>query len=207
MEQFVLVPLSVCNSSNNPTSVTKQELPKCKLDQTPTYQKDKLKKEINQHLSTSASPLVNKILESPRIKLSNSNTLILEGIDTGVPLKDFAQSLNRKKLPIPDIYFTLLDAASITPDPVVNSHAKVKERGAWILYEIWTTKVAENLHTRNCSIWFSAQFDRSSETLSVKGQKSFTSKKLHILGSYKQHVISKEWKPLRDSKMKFGVWI
>ena len=74
MEQFVLVPLPVYNSSNNPTIVTKQELPKYKPEQTPTCHKDTLKKEINQQLSTSASPLVNKILESPRIKLSNSNT-------------------------------------------------------------------------------------------------------------------------------------
>ena len=39
---------------------------------------------------------------------------------------DFAQRLKRKNVPTPDIYFTLLDAASITPDLDVNSHAKVK---------------------------------------------------------------------------------
>ena len=80
MEQFVLVGVSAYNSSNNPTIVTKQELPKSKPKQTPTYHKDTLKKEINQQLSAKASPLVNKILESPRIKLSKSNTLILDGI-------------------------------------------------------------------------------------------------------------------------------
>ena len=74
MEQFVLVPLSVYNSSNNPTIVKKQDLPKYKPEPNPTYHKDTLKKEINQQLSTSASPLVNKTLESPRIKVSNSNT-------------------------------------------------------------------------------------------------------------------------------------
>ena len=129
MEQFVLVPLSVHNSSNSPTFVTKQELPKYKPEKTPTYHKGTLKKEINQQLFTSASPL-NKILESPRIKLSSSNTLILDGIETGLLLKDFAQPLKRKNVPIPDIYFTSLDAASITPNLVVNSHAKGKERGA-----------------------------------------------------------------------------
>ena len=35
-----------------------------------------------------------------------------------------------------DIYFTLLDAASIAPDIVVNSLAKGKERGAWIPFKI-----------------------------------------------------------------------
>ena len=129
MKQFVLVPLSVYNSRNSPTNVTKQELPKNKPEQTPTYHKDTLKKEIDQQLSTSASPLVNKALESPRIKLSNSNTLILDGKETGVLLKDFAQRLKRKNVPLPDIYFTLLDAASITPNLVVNSPAKGKKEG------------------------------------------------------------------------------
>ena len=136
MEQFFLVLLSAYNSSNNPTIVTKQELPKYKTEQTPTHHKDTLKKEINQQLSTSASPLVSKILESPRIKLSKSNTSILDGIEIGVLLKDFAQRLRRKKVTIPDIYFTLFDAASITPDNVVNSHAEGKERRAWIAFKI-----------------------------------------------------------------------
>ena len=106
MEQFVLVPLSVYNSRNSPTNVTKHEIPKYKPEQTPTYHKETLKKEINQQLSTSSTPLVNKILESPRIKLSNSNTPILDGIETGVLLKDFSQRLKHKHVPIPDIYFT-----------------------------------------------------------------------------------------------------
>ena len=78
MEQFVLVSLSVYNSSNNPTIVTKQELPKYKPEQNPAYHKDTLKKVINQQHSTSASPPVNKILESPRINLLKYNTLILD---------------------------------------------------------------------------------------------------------------------------------
>ena len=72
--------------------------------------------------------------------------LILDGIETGVLLKDFALRLKRKNVPTPDIYFTLLDAVSITPDIVVNSHAKGKEKGDWIPFKICTTKVAETLH-------------------------------------------------------------
>ena len=92
---------------------------------------------------------------APRIKLSNSNTLILDGIETtGVLLKDFAQRLKRKNVPKSDIKFTLLDAASITSDIVVKSHAKGKERGACIPLKLRTTKVAETLHARICGIWF-----------------------------------------------------
>ena len=174
MEQCVLVPLSVYHCSNNPTIVTKQELPKKTWPNSHVPQRY-VKKENNRQLSTSASLLVNKILEYPRIKLSNSNTLILNGTETAVLLKDFAQRLRRKNVTVPDIYFTLLDAASITPDLVVNGHAKGR-KGAWIPFKIWTTKVEENLHARICSIWFCAQFKKSSETLSVKGQRFLTFK-------------------------------
>ena len=102
MEQFVLVPLSVYHSSKNPIIVTKQQLPKYKPDQTTTYHKDTLKNEINQQLSTSASPLVNETLESPRIKTSDSKILLLDGIETDVMLNDFAQQLKRKNVPVPD---------------------------------------------------------------------------------------------------------
>ena len=136
MEQFVLVPVSVHNSGNNSTIVTKQELPKHKPEQTPACLKVTLKTEINQQLTTNASPLVNKILESPRINLSNSNTLLLDGLETSVLLMEFAQHLKRKNVPVPDNYFTLLDAASNTPNIVVNSRAKAKKRADWIPFKI-----------------------------------------------------------------------
>ena len=91
-----------------------------------------LKNDINQQLSTSASNLINKSLESRCFNLLNSNTLTLDVKETGVLLKDFAQRLKRRNVPIPEPYFTLLDAASITLDLVVNSHAEGKERGAWM---------------------------------------------------------------------------
>ena len=176
MEKFVLVPLTVYNSSNNPTIVTKHELPKYKPEQTRTNHKDTLKKGNSQQLSPGASTLINKILESPHIKPWNSNTLIVVGMETGGLLKDFAQRLKHKNVPIHDIYFTLLDAASITLDLVVNSHAIGKKRWAWIPFKTWTTKIAETLHARICSLWFCAQFGKSNQTLFVRGQRVFTFK-------------------------------
>ena len=51
-------------------------------------------------------------------------------------VENFAQRLKRKNVPVPDIYFTLFEAASITPVIAFNSHAKSKERGAWIPFKI-----------------------------------------------------------------------
>ena len=87
MEQFLLVPAFVYNKNMNTQSVTKQELPKYKPEQPPTYQFDSLKRDINKKVWT--DPLINKIISCSRIKLSNSQTIILDGVDTGVLISDF----------------------------------------------------------------------------------------------------------------------
>ena len=72
----------------------------------------------------------------PRIKLSNPQTLIMDGVETGIFLLDFAQQLRRKNADIPHIYFTLLDAAGISPTLILNQNAKAKERGNWVSFKI-----------------------------------------------------------------------
>ena len=59
MGQFVLVPASVYNKSVTTQSVTKQELPKYKAEQPPTYQIDSLKRDINKKVCT--DHLIDKI--------------------------------------------------------------------------------------------------------------------------------------------------
>ena len=135
MDQFVLVPASVYNKSLINQSVTKQELPKYQLSQNPTYQIDSLKKEINKKLFSKADSLVDKILSCPRIKLSNSQTSVLDGVETGIFLSGSAQQLRRKNADVPDIYFTLLDAAGLSPTLILNQNAKAKERGSWVSFE------------------------------------------------------------------------
>ena len=102
MEQSVFVPVFVHNKCVTAQSVTKQELPKYKAEQPPTYQIDSLKRDINK-LFGKADPLRDKILSCSRIKLSNSQTIILDGVDTGVLIADFTLHLRRKNLDVPDI--------------------------------------------------------------------------------------------------------
>ena len=136
MEQFDVVLASVYNKSLITQSVTKQKLPKYQPSQNPTYQVDSLKKEINKKLFSKADPLVDKIFSFQRIRFSNSQTLILGGVETGIFLLDFAQQLRQKNADIPDIYFTLLDAAGISPTLILNQNAKAKERGSWVPFKI-----------------------------------------------------------------------
>ena len=134
MEQFVVVPASVYNKSAQ--SVTKQELPKYKTEHPPTYQIDSLKRDINKKLFGKAVTLIDKILSCSRIELSNSQTIIMDGVDTGVLSSDFTLLLRRKNADVPDIYFTLLDAAGISPSLVFNQNAKAKDRGSWVPFKV-----------------------------------------------------------------------
>ena len=115
---------------------TKQDLPKYQPEQNPTYQIDKLKKELNKKLFAKADILVDRILSCPRIKLSKSQTSLLDGDKTGVLQSHFAQQLRRKNTDVPDIYFTLLDAVGLSPTLVLNQNAKTKERLRWVLFKI-----------------------------------------------------------------------
>ena len=158
MDQFVLVPASVCNKSLITQSVTKQDLPRYQPSQNPTHHIDSLKKEINKMSFSKADSLVDKILSCPRIRLSNSQSLILDGVFF---LSDFAQQLHRQNADVPDIYFTLLVAAGISPTLILNQNAKAKERGSWVPFKTWKSETAKALHTWWCCLWVSGQLSES----------------------------------------------
>ena len=84
MEQFVSVHASVYKKKLVTQSVTKHEFPKYQCSQNPTYQNDSLEKDIKKKLVSKADSLEDKILSCPRIKISNSQTFNLDGVETGV---------------------------------------------------------------------------------------------------------------------------
>ena len=159
MEQFVLVPASVYNKSVTTQSVTKQELPKYKAEPPPTYQIDSLKRDINKKLFGKADSLIDKILSCSRIKLSNSQTIIVDGVDTGSLISDFTLHLPRKN--VPDIYFTLPDANGISPSLVLNQNAKAKDRGNWVPFKLWTSQAAKTVYARCCCFRFCTQLGKN----------------------------------------------
>ena len=129
MEQFALVLVSLYYiRSLKFQSVTKKKLPKYRGDQNPTYQIDSLKKETNKELFAKATSSADKVVFSPHINVWKSQTFLMDGVETGNFLLDFAQQLRHKNADFPDIYFTLLDATGISPTLIPNQSAKAKER-------------------------------------------------------------------------------
>ena len=95
MEQFVLVTLSVYDEEIRLSKKILEHKPKTEekvpIDPTSIY------KSVNRQLkSKSATDIVDQILESPRIRLSNSDTIILDGRDTLVSIVEFVRDLKRK---------------------------------------------------------------------------------------------------------------
>ena len=79
-------------------------------------------KEINKNLFAEADSLVDKILTCPYNKLTNSQTLILDDVEAWVFLSDLAQQLRRMNAHDPDIYFTLIDMAGLSPTLILNQN-------------------------------------------------------------------------------------
>ena len=156
MEQFVLVPASVYNKGLITETVTKQKLPNFQPSWNPPYQIDSPKQEINKKWFAKAD-----YLSCPRIKLSKSQTLFLNGVETGIFPPDFAQQLRSKNAHLPDVFSTLLDAAGISPTLILNHNAKAKERGSWVPFKIWTSEAAKAVHTGCCCLCLCVQLSES----------------------------------------------
>ena len=158
---FFLVPASVYNKSVTTQSVTKQELPKYKAEQPPSYQIDSLKRDINKKPLGKVDALIDKSLSCCRIKLSNSQTRILVGVDTGVLISDFTLHLRRKNVDVSDIYFILLDAAGISPSLVFKQNATAKNRGVWVPFKVWTSEAAKIVYASCCCLRFCTQLGKN----------------------------------------------
>ena len=203
MEQFVLVPASVYNKSLITQSVTKQELPKYQASQNPTHLVDSIKKEINKKIFSKADSLVDKILSCARTNLSNSQTLILDGVETGIFLLDFAQQLRRKNADIPDIYFTLLDAAGISPTMILNQKKKQKREEAGFLSKSERQKM-HGLYAQADAAYGSVRNLVKASNLSVSKVRHF----LHSKPSYTKFTLAtRKFKRMKAfARFKIEIW-
>ena len=84
----------------------------------------------------------------PRIKLSNSQILIWDGVETELLRTVFAHYLSRKNADVPDLYFTLPDAVGFSPTPFLNQNGKHKEEESWVSFQNLNGWKLQNLYTQ-----------------------------------------------------------
>ena len=82
----------------------------------------------NEKKISKADPLVDKILYCPRIKISITQSLFLDGVETRNALPDFEHQLRRKSADVPDVSNTLIDAVGIAFTLVIDQNARTEER-------------------------------------------------------------------------------
>ena len=185
MEQFVLVPASVYNKSVTAQSITQQELPKYKAEQPPTYQIDSLKRDINKKLFGKADTLIDKILSCSRIKLSNSQTIILDGVDTGVLTSDFTLHSRRKNADFQT--FTLLSSTLLEYPPLQfltrMLKLKIEEAGSLSKYE---RQKLQRLDTQSAAAYGSIRNLAKASRLPVSKVRQF----LHSKDSYTKFTLA-----------------
>ena len=171
MDQIVFVPASAYNNNNkslNTQAATKLELAKYQTAQNPTYQINSLKTEINKKLLSKANSLVGKNLPSPRIKLSSSQTLTLDGVETRVVLSDIAQPPKRENTDVPGIHFTR--RCWYVPNSDYESKCqnhREKKLGHCHKMNIKSSKV---VHVGRCCLWLCAQFSENQQPTSIKDE-------------------------------------
>ena len=136
MEQFVLMPYSVYQSQSTLPRERKLEQKIGKEEIVPKNF-DSVFSAVNARMKTSNNKhIIDLFLNSSRIKLSQSDNIILNNRDTKESIVDFVCALKRKNTDFSYIYFTILEASQLPPKLVINKNAKAKDRGTWIPFKI-----------------------------------------------------------------------
>ena len=134
MEQFVLIPQHLYEQKFK-LEIKKLDTFEQKPVSVPTHLNPNYKEISNKTRSLKNESIVDQ-MNSPRVKLSLNDTILLDGRDTEVAFAEFIFALKRKNVDFPDIYYTILDATGINPQKVINKDAKNKDRGSWIPFKI-----------------------------------------------------------------------
>ena len=79
--------------------------------------------------------LIHSVLNSPTIRLSQSDKIKLDNRDKKEFFVDFVSALKQKSTNCPDTHFTILEADQIPPNLVINKKAKPKNRETWICFK------------------------------------------------------------------------
>ena len=107
MVQFVLIPQQLYDQK---IRLSPQRLDKYNenQDSDPKNLETVYRKVNAKTKSSSNESLINEILNSPRIKLSLSDSILLDGTDTNVAFVDFVYALKRENVDCPDIFTQFL---------------------------------------------------------------------------------------------------
>ena len=127
----------------------------------------------------------------------------MDGVYTGVLFSDFILHLRRKISDVPDIYFSLLDVAGISPSIVFNQNADAKDREAGSLSKYERQKL-QRLYTQGAAAHGSVRNLAKASRLPVSNVRLF----LHSKDSFtKFNLAARKLKKMRAfARFRNEIW-
>ena len=146
MDEFVLIPHSLWNNFLNNHSdkppqkqvFTKPTQSPSSIPATPISDTDATFKRLSSGQTkfylNNKKDIIKALLESDRIDLSPRDTIILDSVDSGIAVKDFAEKLSKDSAPgtLPQIYHSILGVLSLPVTKIRNQDAIKSGHGEWL---------------------------------------------------------------------------
>lgn len=141
MEKFALVPFAQWEEFNELSKqqpVERSTIPKSKnvpykpmlIEPDKTQKREQILREITIRPEL-AQEIVEQLIDSKRIRFSENNSIILDNVDTLLDITKFVEKLVTKYGLVNSLELSILDAAGISRDFVVNRNARKREAGKW----------------------------------------------------------------------------
>ena len=96
-------------------------------------QTQELKTDLEFHYKNNPEPLkpLKEIYENKSLKISLSNTIIVDNVDTGVEIKTFLHSIKLKNAPVDPNYFLILKVLNLRPHLVKANILRTQYGSDW----------------------------------------------------------------------------
>ena len=149
VKKFVLVPKELWETRKRKPSEPYSEIYKKEETVFPVIKKVKeerseetnrppkeLKTDLEFHYKNYPETLktLKEIYENKRLKISHSNKIIVDNVDTGVDIKTFLHSIKLKNAPVDPNYFLILKVLNLRPHLVKNNILRTQYGSDWFNY-------------------------------------------------------------------------
>ena len=172
----------------------------------PTQLNPNYKKIRKKTRSLKNESIEDQILNSPQVKLSLNDTILLDGRDTEVAFPDFIFALKRNNVDFPDIYYTILGATGINPQKNKQRCQKQRQR------ELDSIQNLKKPSYKDCIEMEKPHMDqlkiyKRQVGYPIRNFPTFCTVKIPTQNIVMQHDISKDYQHLLSESIRSGVSI
>ena len=140
MDEFVLIPATMWNSFMKPEPTVSSKIAPLPEDVPPPKKKvkvesmsDRITSQLTNFHVKKKKNIVDALLKNDRIESSPRDTIILDSVDTGIGIREFAETFVKEtKDGLPPIFNSILSVLNLPSQSVRNKNALEEGFGDWI---------------------------------------------------------------------------